>query len=342
MAEAGHDVSYLVPDADGTSLFGVRRISLGKFSNRRKRMISGPLRVARHVRAAKPDVVHLHDPELVPVAWALRLLTTCRIVIDVHEDLRLQVLSKPWIPRLWRPLVALVAVLIDLTASHVAHRIVVATPAIAKRFPKRKTVIVHNFPRPDEWPDVQPLPWRERTEELLFVGGLTEIRGARTVLDAMMEPPLSSHRLLIVGKLDQAVERLLAGHPARPRVTVTGWMARADMAPILARRGRIGLVLFRPVPNHTEALPNKLFEYMAWGQPIVASDFPLWKEILTVSGAGIVADPTSPRGAAEAIGGILSQPEVASAMAAAGQKSIRIRFGWEHEGAVLVDMYSEL
>lgn len=342
LVSAGHDVTFLVAGTDDTPLFGVKRVSLGQFRNRRQRMLFGPLRVCRYVLATRPDVVHLHDPELVPVACFLRAATKSKIVVDVHEDLRLQVKSKPWIPALLRRPMAALATLLDAVAAVSAHWVVAATPAIARRFPVPKVTVIHNFPRSDEWPDVQPLRWAERSDELLFVGGLTSIRGAGSMLDALLQPALRGRRLLVVGQLDGAVASLLSKHPARDRVTVTGWLSRAEMAPILATRGRVGLVLFLPVPNHTEALPNKLFEYMAWGLPVVASDFPAWRDILLTAGAGVVVDPAEPGDIARAVAAILEDKDTAEAMANAGPQAVRTMFGWEQEGARLVDLYSRL
>lgn len=44
-------------------------------------------------------------------------------------------------------------------------------------------------------------------------------------------------------------------------------------------RSRAGIVIYQPAANHTESKPIKMFEYMAAGLPVIASDFPLWKKL---------------------------------------------------------------
>lgn len=341
LAAAGHEVFLIARGAVDDTVDGVRRLPIGEFGGRRERMLGGPGRVRRLLRSLGPDVVHVHDPELVPLALWLRLTTRARIVIDVHEDLRLQVRSKPWIPAPLRGAAVLFAVLLDRVIALAAHRVITATQAIARRYPPAKTAVVHNFPMQEELAAVESRPWQERTPELLFVGGLSEIRGAAPLFDALLEPPLADARLLVIGKADAAVEARLAAHPARDRIEVTGWLERAAMPALIGARGRVGLVPFLPVPNHTEALPNKLFEYMAWGLPVVASDFPLWREIVETAGSGRLADPTDPAALAAAVHGVLEYPEQAATMAESGRRAIREHYSWEAQATVLRGVYAE-
>ena len=63
------------------------------------------------------------------------------------------------------------------------------------------------------------------------------------------------------------------------RVDLRGWLPRDGVADVL-REARVGLLVLHPVAAHLESLPIKLFEYMAAGIPVVASDFPLWRELV--------------------------------------------------------------
>jgi glycosyltransferase involved in cell wall biosynthesis len=84
------------------------------------------------------------------------------------------------------------------------------------------------------------------------------------------------------------------------------------------------------VPDHLEALPTKLFEYMAMGIPILASDFPLWRELIAASGAGRVAAPGTPAFAA-ALEAMLTDPTALRSLAARGLDAYRSHYRWEVE-----------
>ena len=59
----------------------------------------------------------------------------------------------------------------------------------------------------------------------------------------------------------------------------------------IAQRCKLGLIMFLPKPNHITSQPNKLFEYMYLGLPILASDFPLWEKVIFEKKCGNVCNP---------------------------------------------------
>ena len=107
-------------------------------------------------------------------------------------------------------------------------------------------------------------------------------------------------------------------------------------------QARVGLVLCHPAPNYLEALPNKLFETMAAGVPVVASDFPLWRGLVQGSGCGIVVDPLDASAVARAIRRLLENPEQAEAMGRRGQEAVRMRYNWAGEAEKLLALYRGL
>src|SRR5699024_10575453 len=116
--------------------------------------------------------------------------------------------------------------------------------------------------------------------------------GAREMVEAIgLVPERYGLRLALGGAFSPlSLREELEALPGWAHVDALGWLQRSDVADLLSD-GRMGLVLFHPAPNHVDAQPNKLFEYMSAGIPVIASDFPLWRHIVDGAGCGLLVDP---------------------------------------------------
>jgi glycosyltransferase involved in cell wall biosynthesis len=228
-------------------------------------------------------------------------------------------------------------------AGRVSDGVVAATPAIALGLPSARTVVVQNFPIPAELHHEGSLPYRERPPLFAYLGGLSPMRGIREMLSALERLPAQSQaRLALAGKFESdAVEAECRQRPGWARVDMLGYLGRTELAGLLGR-SRAGLVLLRPEPSYMESYPTKLFEYMAVGLPVVASHFPLWREIVEGAGCGLLVDPLDPDAIARALSWVLDHPAEAAEMGARGQKAVAERFGWPAEEEKLLRFYRSL
>ncbi len=122
------------------------------------------------------------------------------------------------------------------------------------------------------------------------------------------------------------------------QVNEFGHVSREEVQQILAR-GMAGLVTLHPIINYKDALPVKMFEYMAAGIPVIASDFPLWREIVEGNECGICVDPLDEKQIAEAIQYLVDHPEEAKRMGDNGRRAIEQKYSWEMEAKKLIAMY---
>jgi glycosyltransferase involved in cell wall biosynthesis len=342
LAQAGYDVTIVAPHDRREERCGVRIHPVPTPRDRRTRMRSTTWHVYRVAASRPPGIVHMHDPELIPFGWLLKARGHT-VVFDAHEDRPRQIMSKAWIPGHLRPAVALSTRLVESVSAQVFDRVVAATPAIAATFPARKTWLVQNFPIAAELVASAASPYETRPREIVFVGGINAIRGAREMVAAMEHVGASSGATLVLaGGFDPpSLEASVATMAGWSRVRALGWQSRGGVDDVLAR-ARAGLVLFHPAPNHLAAQPNKLFEYMSAGVPVIASDFPLWRTLVAEAGAGLLVDPLDPRAIGAAIRWLLDHPQEARAMGERGRQAVEHRFNWDHEARKLLQMYSTL
>jgi glycosyltransferase involved in cell wall biosynthesis len=129
--------------------------------------------------------------------------------------------------------------------------------------------------------------------------------------------------------------------PGWNRVHVRGMLTRTEVRELLATAS-IGLVVYQPAPNHNEAGPHKVFEYMAAGIPFIASDFPLWRRIVEQAECGILVDPTQPSAIAQAVEFLLTHPEEAARMGRNGRVAFEQHYNWEAEETKLLKLYNSI
>ena len=166
---------------------------------------------------------------------------------------------------------------------------------------------------------------------------MTEMVGAMGLLPASCRA-----ELLLAGPLESPFhQENLASLPGWDRVKLLGWQTREGIADMLVKC-RVGLCVLHPTPNHVNAYPVKLFEYMAAGLPVIASSFPLWKKLVEGNHCGLTVDPLDPEAISGAIQYLLEHPEAAQQMGESGRRAVEEVFSWSKEGEKLVRFYNSL
>jgi glycosyltransferase involved in cell wall biosynthesis len=306
------------------------------------RAIVGTWRAFRRVRQLRVDLVHFHDPELIPAGMALKLFGH-RVVYDVHEDVPRQILSKHWLHPLLRRPAAWTMSFTEWVAGFVFDAFVPATPKIAERGPARKTVMVQNFPILSELVLSNPSAYATRAPAFAYVGGIGESRGAREMVRALTHVAAGARVTLeLAGDIQPAaLEAQLRALPGWSQVNYHGILGRAEVANLLGGV-RAGLVVLHPIVNYRDAYPVKMFEYMAAGLPVIASDFPLWRQIVDTAGCGLLVDPLDPAAIAQAMRWVLDRPQEAQEMGRRGRRAIETVYNWEREAQKLLALYDQL
>ena len=82
-----------------------------------------------------------------------------------------------------------------------------------------------------------------------------------------------------------------------------------------------------------------MFKFIAAGLPVVASNFPMWKEILEGAGCGICVDPTKAEQVRDACLYMIEYPEEAQRMGKQGRKAVLEKYSWVKEEQKLIELY---
>lgn len=346
LARAGFDVTVIGPYASDATIDDVRIKAIRQEESRFARMTRTAWRACQAAFRENADVYHFHDPELLPLGWLLSAKGKS-VIYDVHEDLPKDVLSKHYLPAWSRKLVAWTANRIEETVSGKFSAVVAVTPAIGDRLRRinPRTIVVHNYPYAEELLRPESVcSWSERRQSVAYVGGITVQRAIREMVSAMaLLPGTLSATLELAGPEipQEADSEALRRDPGWRRVRHHGFLDQPSTF-LLLQNVRAGLVLFHPEPSHFESMPQKIFEYMGAGLPVIASDFPLWRNIIGGAGCGIFVDPQNPAQIAQAIEYTLTHPREAEEMGRRGRAAVAERFNWKFESQKLVGLYQQI
>ena len=157
-----------------------------------------------------------------------------------------------------------------------------------------------------------------------------------------MEHVRSSALLNLAGSFgDASLGCRLQKKPGWQRVNPLGHLDRPGVRDVFSR-SIAGLVTLHPVINYIDALPVKMFEYMSSGIPVIASDFPLWRDIIDGNDCGLLVDPLNPVAIAEAIDYLITHPGDAERMGSNGRRAVENLYNWEHEYQKLLTFYDAI
>ena len=345
LAARGHRVSLVVADGLGDAWRdGVRIVDAGARGDGLNGLVAAGGRLYRRALALGPDIVQLHHAALLPVGLRLRR-HGCKVVFDAGHELpappaggRSGVRGGDAWPR--RALAALWSRLERRTCRRL-DGVIAATPLVRDRFlaVNRATIAVSDFPMPDQ---IAAGPaWADKPVRVCHEGALSAIRGIVELVRAC-ELLQSNVRLSLAGDFSEAAlaARMLA-RPGWRRIDALGQLGRPGIGHLRAS-SRAGLITPHATPGHLGAPPATMFEYMAAGIPVIASDFPPWRAVVEAHACGLCVDPRDPPAIAAAIDYLASHPDIARRMGENGRKAVCARYNWPREASKLIQFYEHL
>ncbi len=369
LASAGYDVSLIVADGKGYEVKNnVKIYDVGKPLKKLERIFKYSLLVYKRALLLNGDIYHIHDPELLPYAYLLKLKGK-KVIFDSHEDTPRQILSKPYLmfphcdsmklPRrenfggaaerslfvesINQIFIKVISFLYEKSEKFICSKldcIITATPFIRDIFLKynSNSIDVNNFPILGE---LECLEKSNMKNKVSFIGGLKAVRGIYELVEAMKYVK-NKVNLCLAGNFGNGVSYdKIKKIDDLQNVEFKGFLNRRQVSDLLSE-SFAGVVTFLPVPNHINAQPNKMFEYMSAGLPVIASHFPLWKEIIENNHCGICVDPSKPVEIAKAIDYLFEHEAERMQMGINGKKAVYEKYNWNIEREKLLKIYEKL
>jgi len=345
LAARGFDVRLVVPAAEDFVKDGVRIVALPKAASRLRRMLVTSVQAAKAAVRQNADIYHFHDPELIPVGVYLRILGN-PVVYDIHEDYETSIKQKTYLPRFVAKVLSVFVASAERILASVFDQ-VIAEKYYERRFPAATQVL--NYPRdlPDE-AAVRQIIGKPLAEpmRLLYTGNVTADRGA--LLHARLVRDVPNAEVHFFGQCSPELVRAMrdeAGYAADRLVfpSIGSYLPFEEIRRAYLAGGWLcGLAVFPDTPHYREKELTKFFEYMAFGLPIICSDFRVWRDVVKGNEAGLCVQPEDRAAVAGAVCELAENSRLRRRCAENGFSASREKFVWASEEEKLVQLYRRI
>jgi len=346
LVEAGYEVVIVAPHEKSEVIEGIRIQAVAPLSSRKDRIwrLKALYQLAVQENA---DIYHFHDPDLIPVALWLGRKQCKPVIYDVHEYYGDSLLTRYWLPKPLRKLVARTVDFIEKRAARSFAGIITVNGHMAELFRQvnPEGEILHNYPLKQQFEF--PRPENVKPPVILYLGGINRERGLEIILRAI--PLVRRKHPEVVCELVGPVETDDLGPEF---ADLNPWLEQGNIhlrgkvpyeqVPNILAMSSIALVPLLNTLNYRKAIPVKLLEYMAAGIPVLGSRFGYIEEIITKNQCGLLIEPGDPESLAQGICALLENPKDSLQLGQNGWDAFNREYTWEQEQSKLLRLYERI
>jgi glycosyltransferase involved in cell wall biosynthesis len=367
LKEHGYEVVHVGAgdkDLDMISEHGIRLIQIRKkryFLNpyldilyRKITLKSGIYKkMFRICSAIRADVYHYHDIQVNRIMKKLKRLPNApRLIYDVHEDFADLLLSQYPKPGPVRMLIRFYCIWLnhwELSRALSCDYIITAVDHILQKFSipvnHPDAEIIYNYTT--LLPGGMILPSKKKYDAI-YCGQINPFRCAMQIAEAvrLTRQILPGIRVLLLGPVPDPVFRLslqkfIDQNGLGDHVILHEQVPYGEIEAYY-QDSRIGLGIFMPVSIFYYGVQIKTFEYMAFGLPVICSNFGTIERIIRETGTGIPVDPRAPDEISKALIRLLTDHNLYDTCSANGIHAVKTKYNWKSEERKLLRIYQNL
>lgn len=328
-----------INDNEDNIICDVKIFGLSNRNSKFDSFLKRPLNILKKSFFSSSLLFHFHDPALIPVGIVLKLCGK-KVVYDVHDDYEASIKDKFYkYPRI-AGMASKTWWFFEWLASHFFDGIVVADRHLDQKFVWKAPVILGNYPRLNFIPAADAS--KEKTFNIIYVGGVSKDHGVDKVLDALELLPFDDICFHIIGDCQDAW--LLNRIQTTSRVIYHGRIAWTDLHKYYTK-AHIGVAIYQPLASFLYCPGEnsvKIIEYMAAGIPVLCSNFPGLKKFVEDSQYGLTVQPDNPEAIAEKIKHLYENPLLCQKLGANGRRAFLNEYNWEKHESKLISLYEEI
>jgi glycosyltransferase involved in cell wall biosynthesis len=297
----------------------------------------------RHLRRISPAIVHCHDFDTLPAGLFFRLFHHTQVIYDAHEYYTEFI--KPRLGGVSGGIIRIIIGWLEAIGAHLANAIVTVDGTLATIYKKRNrnVVILGHYPMKSMALLSNPVFTRSELR-MIYTGRLSTDRGLlvySTLLEKLLQLGIPT-RLTLAGAFTPEAEMQIFFEHAKQvagSIDYLGWIPYDKISDIYLIAD-IGLVILMPLPRYMAAVPVKLFEYMASGLPVIASNFSSIAQIVNNSRCGLLVDPLADiTPTAQQIAKWYEDKTIPQVMGENGRQAILNQYNWDQQINNLVNLY---
>ncbi len=343
LVKLGLKVSYVATSEVPQKLKGLDFYPLKPRRGLRRRLISS---YKAYVIASKinADIYHFHDPDLIPWMFLLRLQKK-KVIYDIHENFheKFYHYSSPA-----NQFLGFLYGVYELPI-RVFSGIITVSESLRQLYAKKakRSCVVMNVPPKSALPSIKSS--EKSTVPLIYISGQqSKKRNCTEMVEALpqIKKTYPNVKLMLVGRFvpelyEQELIEKAKALGVEKNLVIEGMLPWEENFTRTAK-ATLGCVFYEDNPNNRVGVPNRLFEYMACGVPILAENFIELQRITNDAQCGLLVDSSKPVEIANAALEMLSNQDRAMNMGQKGKEAVFQKYNFEEEVKKMLNFYEEI